>query len=389
MNQSKLSEALTKAIAMDDSARRVDGNGWPEVKGNPLSRVGVFPYLGRNIPGAPDPDRVYKVYRPADELSDPDFLESLKLIPWVDDHEYLGPEEIGATPAERKGVQGTTGQELYFDGKFVRGNIKVFSEAMKDAIESGKKELSLGYECAYDWTPGVFEGQPYDAIQRKLRGNHLALVREGRMGPEVAVLDHGTDRLTITADSLELIPMSDPTKDVETAKEPTLADVMSVLEKLAPLAEKLALLNPAAAPEAKTEIVDEEPKPEPEKKEETPMAVDAEKISAMDAKLTALENAKPDPLAIAKAIAQDAADKSDLVGRLTPVVGVFDHSRMTCAEVAAYGVEKLGLTAPKGTEAVALDMYLRGRSENSRPAARAADSQPTGALAAYIAGKKE
>lgn len=372
---------------MDDSARRVDGNGWPEVKGNPLSRVGVFPYLGRNIPGAPDPDRVYKVYRPAEELSDPDFLESLKLLPWVDDHEYLGREEIGATPAERKGVHGTTGQELYFDGKFVRGNIKVFSEAMKDAIENGKKELSLGYECAYDWTPGVFEGQPYDAIQRKLRGNHLALVREGRMGPEVAVLDHGTDCLTITADSLELIPMSDAIE--ETAKEPTLADVMSVLEKLAPLAEKLALLNPVAAPEAKAEIVDEEAKPDPEKKEEAPMAVDAEKISAMDAKLTALENSKPDPLAIAKAIAQDAADKSDLVGRLTPVVGVFDHSRMTCSEVAAYGVEKLGLTAPKGTEAVALDMYLRGRSENSRPAARAADSNPSGALAKYLAGQKE
>jgi hypothetical protein len=119
------------------------------------------------------------------------------------------------------------------------------------------------------------------------------------------------------------------------------------------------------------------------------MAVDAEKINAMDAKLTALENAKPDPLAIAKAIAQDAADKSDLVGRLTPVVGVFDHSRMTCSEVAAYGVEKLGLTAPKGTEAVALDMYLRGRAENSRPAARAADSNPSGALAKYLAGQKE
>lgn len=389
MNQSKLSEALTKAIAMDDSARRVDGNGWPEVKGNPLSRVGVFPYLGRNIPGAPDPDRVYRVYRPAEELSDPDFLESLKLIPWVDDHEYLGPEEIGATPAERKGVQGTTGQELYFDGKYVRGNIKVFSEAMKDAIESGKKELSLGYECAYDWTPGVFEGQPYDAIQRKLRGNHLALVREGRMGPEVAVLDHGTDCLTITADSLELIPMSDVTKDVEPAKEPTLADVMSVLEKLAPLAEKLALLNPAAAPEAKAEIVDEEPEANPEKKEESPMAVDAEKIGAMDAAIKKLESAKPDPLAIAKAIAQDAADKSDLVGRLTPVVGVFDHSRMTCAEVAAYGVEKLGLTAPKGSEGVALDMYLRGRAETARPAtAKVGDSAGGNFVLDYLTGKE-
>lgn len=389
MKQSQLSKALTNAIAMDESARRVDGNGWPEVKGNPLSRVGVFPYLGRNIPGAPDPDRVYRVYRPAEELSDPEFLDSLKLIPWVDDHEYLGPEEVGATPAERKGVQGTTGQELYFDGKYVRGNIKVFSEAMKDAIESGKKELSLGYECAYEWSPGVFEGQPYDAIQRKLRGNHLALVREGRMGPEVAVLDHGTDCLTITADSLEVYPMSDATNDVETAKEPTIADVMKALENLAPLVEMIGKIQGGKTEEPEIDKAPEAPAADPEKKPEEMMADACNKIGAMDAKLTALEQAKPDPLAIAKAIAQDAADKSDLVGRLTPVVGVFDHSRMTCAEVAAYGVEKLGLTAPKGSEGVALDMYLRGRAENARPStAKVGDSAGGNFVTDFLTGKE-
>ena len=152
---------------------------------------------------------------------------------------------------------------------------------MKNAIEEEKRELSLGYSCVYEWTPGVFEGQPYDAIQRKLRGNHLALVREGRMGPEVAVLDHGTDRLTITADSLEVYPMSDATTDVETAKEPTLSDVMSVLEKLAPLAEKLAMLTPAAAPAAEIDKAPEAPVADPEKKEEAPMAADAEKILSL------------------------------------------------------------------------------------------------------------
>lgn len=164
---------------------------------------------------------------------------------------------------------------------------------------------------------------------------------------------------------------------------------MSVLEKLAPLAEKLAMLTPAAAPAAEIDKAPEAPVADPEKKEEAPMAADAEKINAMDASIKALEKAKVDPAAIAKAIAQDAADKSDLVSRLTPVVGVFDHSRMTCADVAAYGVEKIGLSAPKGSEGVALDMYLRGRSETARPAtAKVGDSAGGNFVTDFLAGKE-
>lgn len=39
------------------SAQTTDINGYVEIKGNPLSKVGVFPYLGREI-GAPEPDRM-------------------------------------------------------------------------------------------------------------------------------------------------------------------------------------------------------------------------------------------------------------------------------------------------------------------------------------------
>lgn len=45
-------------------------------------------------------------------------------------------------------------------------------------------ELSCGYTCDLDHTPGVWEGQPYDAVQRNIRGNHVALLPfgEGRAG---------------------------------------------------------------------------------------------------------------------------------------------------------------------------------------------------------------
>jgi len=55
------------AHAMDRSAREVDTNGWFEVKNNPLSKVGVFPYRGIQLPNAPDPNAIYQVYRPAEE----------------------------------------------------------------------------------------------------------------------------------------------------------------------------------------------------------------------------------------------------------------------------------------------------------------------------------
>ena len=47
---------------------------------------------------------------------------------------------------------------------------------------AGLKELSLGYNLDLEETPGVWNGQQYDAIQRNIRINHLALVQEARAG---------------------------------------------------------------------------------------------------------------------------------------------------------------------------------------------------------------
>ena len=207
------------------------------------------------------------------------------------------------------------------------------------------------------------------------------------MGPDVAVLDHGTDRLTITADSLEFKPMSDAAPKAE----PTLGEVVAMFESIKPMLEQLAPLIASMKPKEEVEM-DKEPVPADPKPEDPP-ALDADKMAkdyaAMDAKIKELEGRKPvDEVALKRAIVKDAADKHALVDRLKPHVGVFDHAAMTHADVAAYGVEKLGLTAPKGSEAVALDMYLRG-VETNKTTAVATDSKPGGAVAAYLASAKE
>lgn len=374
----------------DKSARTPDLNGWWEVRDNPITKVGVFDYHGSQLPGCPDPDRVYRVYRPEEELSDPEFLASLRLLPLVDDHTVLGSEDRGGTPAEAKGVHGTIGEALRFDSPYVRGNLKVWSEAMARKIDppagSGvrKKELSLGYGCALDWTPGTFGGVNYDVVQRRLRANHLALVKEGRMGPDVAVLDQS---LTFFADSLEYV-MPEPTNTP--GAEPTIAEVVATLEKLAPLIEMLPKLQALTAPAAVE--IDAEPKapatpaaPAAGEEQAKVMAEQVDKINAMDAtiksqaeQIAKLSAQQQDSASIVKAVAADAALKAALVPRLVPLVGAFAADSMSHADVVAYGVAQLKLKPAAGTEAVTLDAYLEGRTHASAPRAAVADSAAAG-----------
>lgn len=166
--------------------KKTDHNGYWYIEDNPISRAGVFQYLGSQISEELEPDRLYNVYRPAEELFNPEAMKSFELIPFVNDHEMLGK---GQTPAEEYGVHGVLGEKIGRKGDMLTADIKIYSEALKDEINNGKKELSLGYYCDYDLTPGTYKGQHYDAVQRNLRGNHIALVDKGRMGHDVRVMD--------------------------------------------------------------------------------------------------------------------------------------------------------------------------------------------------------
>lgn len=192
-----------------ESSRSIDHNGFMLIKDNPISKVGIYPYLGREIPvPGLEPDKIYNVYRPAEELGSDEAIESAKLQPFIDNHEVLGD---GGTPAERKGIQGYMGEQVRFDGVYLRSNIKIPSAAAQSLIGAGKTELSPAYRC--EWVPGAgtFDGQPYQFTQRNIRFNHLALVDEGRTGPDVAIQDSAImlndPHMTMTLDSAELLPM--------------------------------------------------------------------------------------------------------------------------------------------------------------------------------------
>ena len=77
---------------------------------------------------------------------------------------------------------GTILSKGYQDGNDVRAKIVIHDT---DALrECGLRELSLGYNLTTDETPGIWNGQPYDAIQKDIEINHLALVANARAGEQ-------------------------------------------------------------------------------------------------------------------------------------------------------------------------------------------------------------
>ena len=379
------------ANAMDraPSARAYDINGWFEVADNPISREGIFPYSGAQV-GHPDRGRIFQVYRPGEELSAPDALASFRLMPIIDDHTMLGE---GHTPAEDVGVAGVIGENVKFDRGVMTANLKIFSKALAQKIKNGKTELSCGYRCVYDFTPGVWNGQPYDVIQRQIRANHLALVDEGRMGPEVSILD----QMTFTVDAKETTPVDE---ELKKALEAMAAKIAELEAKIDGAAAKVGDEETPPAPEVKAEEVvkdEDEPPAEEVEDEETPPA--SEEAKAMDS-LTKTVKAlakKVDALASRpamdeKTVMEVTAKKAALVDRLKPHVGVFDHSAMTLNDVAKYGVQKLGIKTPAGSEAIALDAYLQARPVAIVHTTAADSATKTGlgqSVAAYAAGPKK
>lgn len=354
------------------TAQAVDLNGYVEIKGNPISKVGVFPYLGSEI-GAPEPDRVYSVYRPEEELSSPECIDSFRLMPLVDEHSMLGSEDQGLTPAEKKGVQGVIGEDVYFDAPYLRGNIKIYSESAKGLVSSNaKRELSPGYRCVYDFTPGAFDGEQYDAVQRTIRANHLALVEEGRTGPDVAVLDH----MRFALDSNQL--MEAVMADENTKATDGLEELKAALQALTP--DQLEALMMELKPAAAEEMEDEEVKAEVVEDEEV-VVEDADK--GMDEDKAAMDVMARQIKALTKqlASAQDSgafinqiADRDVLASKVSQFVGTFDHARMTPAQVAEYGIKKLGIPCAKGSERIALDAWMHGRKPEHQKTVFAADS---------------
>ena len=210
-------------------AKIVDGNGYWEIKHNPISRAGVFPYMGRSISDECEPDKIYYVYRSADTLAKSVDTWDNPPKPFINDHEMLGE---GFSKIDDRPVQGVIHNPVFEDDTLY-ADISVYSESLKDKIENGKKELSLGYFCKYRKEKGIYKGQAYDYVQEDMVGNHIALVDNGRCGSSVRVFDS-----KCTMDSLDIINSFESEDDADLKKNASDGIIKTTEEKDSEMADK-------------------------------------------------------------------------------------------------------------------------------------------------------
>jgi uncharacterized protein len=143
-----------------------------------LTRAGVLEY--RNDDGS-----IRRELRLPEEVFKADSLDTLRDAPLIEGHPaMIDPSNWSALT--RGHVSGTPRQ----DGLFVAGEIAVQDARLLTKADSGELvELSCGYTCKLDHTPGEWQGQKYDAIQRTIRYNHVGIggPNWGRAGRDVAL----------------------------------------------------------------------------------------------------------------------------------------------------------------------------------------------------------
>lgn len=152
-----------------------------------ISRTGIQEYLAVEM-GLQDRNSsdVIRVYRPEEEVFSDVSLASFANKPVTNNHP---PELVNAGNAKEYSV-GHAGPEVIRDGSFAKTELFVIDAQSIEDIESGKAELSNGYTADIDWTPGVSpDGEQYDAVQRNIKGNHIAIVERGRAGRDCRVAD--------------------------------------------------------------------------------------------------------------------------------------------------------------------------------------------------------
>ncbi len=156
---------------------------------------------------------IRKEFRPPEEVFAPAALESFKGAALTIGH----PDKVTPTTYARDnvGFVDTPERTKLHDGQeYAVATVDVNRVDALTRVDSGElEELSAGYTCEFDPTPGKdpVTGDSYDGVQRNIRANHVALLppgkaRAGRLARlHVDAKDNDPDALRLDADGNQLI----------------------------------------------------------------------------------------------------------------------------------------------------------------------------------------
>lgn len=162
----KLNDKTTTRFRMTDQ-------GYMVSEGVKLARVGPMEYLGSEL--GKERNKVYDVYVDEEQLFHPDTIASFENMPVTINH----PDEmeVNARNWEELAKGHITNIRPSEDRQFLIGDAIVNSSKAITTIQDGMIEVSCGYDADIEEINGKL-------TKVNIRGNHLAVVDEGRCGSD-------------------------------------------------------------------------------------------------------------------------------------------------------------------------------------------------------------
>ncbi|ULH09603.1 DUF2213 domain-containing protein [Serratia marcescens] len=165
-----------------DSAREFSQYGRMRVNDNRITTAMVSEYFGSELRDLPnfealglEEGRKYRLLRCPDELAKA--VDSFRGVPLLEGHAEDTPDN--PKKQERCGV---VCDDVRFDYPHLIGSLVLWdNDAIAGVETEEQRQLSASYGYTLDMTPGEFEGEPYDGVMRNIVGNHVAIVRVGRV----------------------------------------------------------------------------------------------------------------------------------------------------------------------------------------------------------------